>query len=159
MATATTVFEPTVKVSATKLLINNKWVDSASGKTFPTINPATGEVITRVAEADAADVDKAVSAARAAFDNGPWRKKITASQRGNLLYKLADLVEKHADELAQLEALDNGKPYSVARATDPPLPVACWRSSAGRARKVQCKPNPRHGRCFGYPNPDPVAVV
>ncbi len=87
MATATTVIEPTVKVSATKLLINNKWVDSASGKTFPTINPATGEVITRVAEADAADVDKAVSAARAAFDNGPWRKKLTASQRGNLLYK------------------------------------------------------------------------
>ena len=66
MATATTVFEPTVKVSATKLLINNKWTDSASGKAFPTINPATGEVITKVAEADAADVDKAVAAARAA---------------------------------------------------------------------------------------------
>src|SRR5438309_9490914 len=125
MATATTVFEPTVKVSATKLLINHKWVDSASGKTFPTINPATGEVITHVAEAAAADVDKAVSAARAAFDNGPWRKKITASQRGNLLYKLAELIEKHADELAQLEALDNGKPYSVARAADPPPTSPC----------------------------------
>ena len=68
MATATTVFEPTVKVSATKLLINNKWVDSASGKTFPTVNPSTGEVVSNVAEADAADVDKAVAAARAAFE-------------------------------------------------------------------------------------------
>src|SRR6266481_4627865 len=107
MATATTVFEPTVKVSATKLLINNKWLDSASGKTFPTINPATGEAITKVAEADPADVDKAVSAARAAFDNGPWRTKNTASQRANLLYKLGEPNEKHADELAQLEGLDN----------------------------------------------------
>ena len=159
MATATTVFEPTVKVSATKLLINNKWVDSASGKTFPTINPATGEVITRVAEADAADVDKAVSAARAAFDNGPWRKKITASQRGNLLYKLADLIEKHADELAQLEALDNGKPYSVARAADLPLTIACYRYYAGWADKVQGKTIPVQGRYFCYTKHEPVGVV
>src|SRR5271157_5641166 len=108
MATATTVMEPTVKVSATKLLINGEWVSSASGKTFPTINPATAEVITQVAEADAADVDKAVAAARAAFEQGPW-KKMTASQRGQLMYKLADLIEKNADELAQLESLDNGK--------------------------------------------------
>src|SRR5438876_2176931 len=159
MATATTVIEPTVKVSATKLLINNKWVDSASGKTFPTINPATGEVITRVAEADAADVDKAVSAARAAFDNGPWRKKLTASQRGNLLYKLADLIEKHADELAQLEALDNGKPYSVARAADLPLTIACYRYYAGWADKVQGKTIPVQGRYFCYTKHEPVGVV
>src|SRR5438552_4595095 len=159
MATATTVFEPTVKVSETKLLINNKWVDSASGKTFPTINPATGEVITRVAEADAADVDKAVSAARAAFDNGPWRKKITASQRGNLLYKLADLIEKHADELAQLEALDNGKPYSVARAADLPLTIACYRYYAGWADKLQGKTIPVTGRYFTYTKHEPVGVV
>src|SRR5215475_8064123 len=99
MATASTAIEPTVKVSATKLLINNKWVEAASGKTFPTINPSTGEVITHVAEADAADVDKAVAAARAAFEKGSW-KKMTASQRGVLMNKLADLIEKHADELA-----------------------------------------------------------
>src|SRR6266536_1271375 len=159
MATATTVFEPTVKVSATKLLINNKWVDSDSGKTFPTINPATGEVITRVAEADAADVDKAVSAARAASDNGPWRKQLTASQRGNLLYKLADLIEKHADELAQLEALDNGKPYSVARAADLPLTIACYRYYAGWADKVQGKTIPVQGRYFCYTKHEPVGVV
>src|SRR6201993_4509978 len=159
MATATTVFEPTVKVSATKLLINNKWVDSASGKTFPTLNPATGEVISKVAEADAADVDKAVSAARAAFDNGPWRKKLTASQRGVLMNKLADLIEKHADELAQLEALDNGKPYSVARAADLPLTIACYRYYAGWADKLQGKTIPVTGRYFTYTKHEPVGVA
>src|SRR5580704_14955066 len=123
MATATSVIEPKVKVHATKLLINGKWVDAASGKTFPTINPATGDVIAQVAEADAADVDKAVAAARAAFETGAWRRKMTASQRGAMINRLADLIEKHADELAQLEALDNGKPYHIARAADLPLTV------------------------------------
>src|SRR6202035_2067317 len=127
MATATTVIEPKVKVSATELVINGKWVDAASGKTFPTINPSTGEVITQVAEADAADVDKAVTAARAAFETGAWRRKMTASQRGAMINRLADLIEKHADELAQLEALDNGKPYQVAKAPDPPPTVAGYR--------------------------------
>ena len=159
MATATTVFEPTVKVSATKLLINNKWVDSASGKTVPTLNPATGEVISKVAEADAADVDKAVSAARAAFDNGPWRKKLTAAQRGVLMNKLADLIEKHADELAQLEALDNGKPYSVARAADLPLTIACYRYFAGWADKNHGKTIPVQGKYFCYTKHEPVGVV
>src|SRR5438105_3250125 len=94
MATATTAIEPNVKISATKLLINGQWVSSTSGKTFPTINPSTGEVITQVAEADAPDVDKAVSAARAAFETGAWRKKLSASQRGALMYKLADLIKE-----------------------------------------------------------------
>ena len=141
MATATTAFEPTVKVSATKLLINGKWVEAASGKTFATINPATGEPIARVAEADAADVDKAVAAARAAFDKGAWRK-MSAAQRGQLMYKLADLIEKHADELAELESLDNGKPFHVARAADLPLTIACYRYYAGWADKIQGKTIP-----------------
>src|ERR1700686_3893319 len=118
MATATTAIEPNVQISATKLLINGQWVSSASGKTFPTINPSTGEVITQVAEADAPDVDKAVSAARAAFDIGAGSKKLSASQRGALMYKLADLIEKNAGALAQLDSLDNGKPFHVARAAD-----------------------------------------
>jgi len=92
MATATSAMEPKVKINATKLLINNKWVEAASGKTFPTINPSTGDPIAQVAEADAADVDKAVVAARAAFDHGPWRKKLSASARGVLMNKLADLI-------------------------------------------------------------------
>src|SRR5260370_7657925 len=99
MATATTAFEPTVKISATKLLINGQWVNSASGKTFPTINPATGEVITQVAEADAPDVDKALSAARPPFETGPWRKKLTASHRANLIYKLPSPTNHTADQL------------------------------------------------------------
>ena len=101
MATAVAVESP-VKVSATKLLINNQWVNSASGKTFPTINPSTGEEICQISEADAADVDRAVKAARAAF-NGKWRK-MAAAQRGVLINRLADLIEKHGDELAKLEA-------------------------------------------------------
>src|SRR6266700_3866378 len=125
MATASAVMERNVKIGPTKLLINGKWMDSVSGKSFPTVNPSTGEVITQVAEADAPDVDKAVAAARAAFDKGPWRK-MSAAERGVLMYKLADLIEKHADELAQLESLDNGKPYHIARAADLPLTIACY---------------------------------
>ena len=159
MATATTAIEPNVKVGATKLLINNKWVESASGKTFPTVNPSTGDVITQVAEADAADVDKAVAAARAAFDHGPWRKKLSASQRGAMMMKLADLIEKHADELAQLEALDNGKPYHVARAADLPLTIACYRYYAGWADKNQGKTIPVSGHYFCYTKHEPVGVV
>src|ERR1700733_15765217 len=106
--------EPNVKISATKLLINNQWVNSASGKTFPTINPSTGDEICQISEADAPDVDRAVKAARAAF-HGPWRK-MAAAQRGVLINRLADLIEKHAGEVAKLEAFDNGKPYTVARA-------------------------------------------
>src|SRR5215470_6778746 len=159
MATASTAIEPNVKVSATKLLINNKWTDAASGKTFPTINPATGETIAQVAEADAADVDRAVGAARAAFDNGPWRKKLTAAQRGVLMNKLADLIEKNADELAQLEALDNGKPYHVARGADLPLTIACYRYYAGWADKNHGKTIPVQGNYFCYTKHEPVGVV
>src|SRR3981189_1107098 len=115
MATAAAVMESNVKIGPTKLLVNGKWVDSVSGKTFPTINPSTGEVITQVAEADAADVDKAVGAGRAAFEKGAWRK-MSASARGVLMNKLADLIEKNMEELAELESLDNGKPYQVALA-------------------------------------------
>src|SRR6202011_707955 len=158
MATATTVMEPDVKINATKLLINGQWVNSASGKTFPTINPARGEELARIAEADAADVDKAVAAARAAFEKGAWRK-MAASQRGNLMFKLADLIEKHLDELAQLEALDNGKPYSVARAADLPLTIACYRYYAGWADNIQGKTIPVNGNYFTYTKHEPVVVV
>jgi len=159
MATATSVIEPKVKVSATKLLINNKWVDAASGKTFPTINPSTGETIVQVAEADAADVDKAVAAARAAFEKGPWRKKFSAHQRGVLMNKLADLIEKNKEELAELESLDNGKPYHVALAADLPLTIACYRYYAGWADKIHGKTIPVQGNYFCYTKHEPVGVV
>jgi len=158
---ATVVSSPTeirAAVSATKLLINNRWVNSESGKTFPTINPSTGEEICQVAEADASDVDKAVKAARAAFDKGPWRKMF-GSERSRLMNRLADLIEKHADELARLEALDNGKPYSVAKAADLALTVACYRYYAGWADKIQGKTIPITGDYFCYTKHEPVGVV
>ncbi|MGB6076967.1 MAG: aldehyde dehydrogenase family protein, partial [Candidatus Acidiferrales bacterium] len=91
-----------------KLFINGKWVEAASGKTFPTYNPATGEVLANVAEGDREDIDRAVKAARAAFETGPWANKMSPAQRGKLIWKLADLLEKHQEEFAQLESLDNG---------------------------------------------------
>jgi aldehyde dehydrogenase (NAD+) len=141
----------------TKLLINNRWVPSESGKTFATINPSTGEEICQVAEADAADVDKAVKAARAAFE-GPWRK-MRASERGRLLYRLADLIEANADELARLETLDNGKPLSIAKAVDVAKTVACYRYFAGWADKVQGKTIPIDGDFFCYTRHEPIGVV
>jgi aldehyde dehydrogenase (NAD+) len=115
-------------------LINNRWVPSESGRTFATINPSTGEEICQVAEAGAADVDKAVAAARAAFDQGPW-KKMRASERGRMLERLVGLIEQNADELARLETLDNGKPLSIAKAVDVTKTIACYRYfAAGQIR-------------------------
>jgi aldehyde dehydrogenase (NAD+) len=149
--------EVDVTPSVTRLLINNRWVPSESGKTFATINPSTGEEICQVAEADAADVDKAVKAARAAFE-GPWRK-MRASERGRLLYRLADLIEANADELARLETLDNGKPLSIAKAVDVAKTVACYRYFAGWADKVQGKTIPIDGDFFCYTRHEPIGVV
>src|SRR5690348_12716506 len=159
MATAIQNTEPDVAIKQTKLLINNRWVDSVSGKRFDTINPATGEPIAQVAEADKADVDLAVKAARAAFHSkSPWRR-MSAAERGRLLNKLADLIEKNADELATLESLDNGKPKSVAAAADLPLTIACYRYFAGWADKVQGKTIPINGDYFCYTRLEPVGVV
>src|SRR5450755_148730 len=149
--------ESQAAVSATKLLINGQWVNSESGKTFATINPTTGKEICQVAEADAADVNKAVKAARAAF-NGPWRK-MSGSERGRLLNKLADLIERNAEELARLESLDNGKPFAVAKAADLTLTVACYRYYAGWADKLQGKTIPVNGDYFTYTKHEPVGVV
>lgn len=121
---------------AKKMLINGRWTESASGKTFPVYNPATGEVITQVAEGDMEDIDRAVKAARAAFDRGPW-SKMTASQRGRLIWKLGDLLEEHLEEFAELESLDNGKPVSIARAADVPLAADMFRYMAGWATKIE----------------------
>ena len=159
---ATTASSPTEKrvaMPATKLLINGRWVESISGKRFATINPATGEAICDVAEADAADVNLAVKAARAAFHSkSPWRR-MSAAERGHLLNRLADLIEKHADELARLESLDNGKPYTIAKAADLPLSIACYRYYAGWADKVQGKTIPIAGDYFCYTRHEPVGVV
>jgi aldehyde dehydrogenase (NAD+) len=141
-----------------QLLIGGKWVNAVSGKTFPTVNPATEEVICHVAEGDAADIDLAVKAARKAFESGAWTKA-NASDRGRMLNKLADLIETHADELAALEALDNGKPLSVAKAADLPLVIKCYRYYAGWADKIHGKTIPIEGDYFCYTRHEPVGVV
>ena len=119
-----------------QMFINGKWVNSASGKTFPTYNPATGEVLAQIAEGDREDIDRAVNAARAAFDKGPWRT-MTPSERGRMIWKLADLIEKHREEFAQLESLDNGKPVTVARVADVPHAADLFRYMAGWATKIE----------------------
>jgi aldehyde dehydrogenase (NAD+) len=139
-------------------LINNRWVPSESGKTFATINPSTGEEICQIAEADAPDVEKAVKAARRAFEHGPWRK-LPASERGRMLHRLADLIEKNADELAALESLDNGKPVGIAKAVDVAATVGCFRYFAGWSDKIHGKTIPVDGPFFCYTRHEPVGVV
>src|SRR6202034_2921811 len=98
-----------------QLFIDGQWTDAASGQTFETPNPATGETLARVAEGDAEDINRAVRAARRAFEEGPWGR-MTPSDRGRIIWKIGDLILEHAEELAQLESLDNGKPVAVALA-------------------------------------------
>jgi aldehyde dehydrogenase (NAD+) len=160
MATVLTEPQTTkIPIKQTKILIDNKWVSSVSGKTFETINPATGELLASVAEADSADVDLAVKAARKAFHSKAHWRRMSASERGKLLNRLADLIEKNADELATLESLDNGKPKHVAAAADLPLVIACYRYYAGWADKIQGKTIPISGDYFCYTRHEPVGVV
>jgi phenylacetaldehyde dehydrogenase len=118
-----------------RMLIDGRFVLAASGKTFPVYNPATGDVVARVPEAEAEDVNRAVSAARRAFDEGPW-SKMSPSQRGQLLWKVADLLEANLEEFAEIESLDNGKPLTVARVADLPLAIDMFRYMAGWATKI-----------------------
>ncbi len=147
-----------------KMLINNQWVESVSGKTFPVYNPATGEVMAYVAEGDAKDVDLAVKAARNAFQSGPWRT-ITASARGKMMWKLADLIEKNLEEFAELESLDNGKPLTVARAADVPLVAELFRYMAGWTTKLEGNTIPLSvpyapgAKFLAYTQREPVGVV
>src|SRR5499425_2374053 len=119
-----------------KLFIDGRWADAASGKTFETPNPATGETLARVAEGAAEDIDRAVRAARKAFEEGPW-SRMTPSERGRIIWKIGDLILEHLDELAQLESLDNGKPFAVARAADVPLSADLFHYMAGWATKIE----------------------
>src|ERR1700726_1426057 len=147
-----------------KMLINGQWVNSASGKTFPTYNPATGEVLAHVAEGDREDIERAVAAARRAFDNGPWRK-MTAPERGRMIWKLADLLEQHTEEFGYIESLDNGKPLSIAKAADVPLAVDLFRYMAGWATKIEGNTIPLSvpytpgAKYLAYTLREPVGVV
>jgi len=119
-----------------KLFINGQWTEAASGKTFETPNPATGQTLARVAEGNSEDIDRAVRAARNAFDDGPWGR-LTPSERGRIIWRIGDLILAHAEELAQLETLDNGKPYAVALGADVPLAADMFHYMAGWATKIE----------------------
>ena len=152
----TTVAAP--KIRQTNMLIGGKWLESRSGKRFATVNPVNEQVIAEVAEADTADVDAAVKAARAAFDSGPW-SRMDARDRGRLMNKLADLMEANLEELAALESLDNGKPIRDARAADLPLSIDCLRYYAGWADKLTGDTIPIRGNYFCYTRREPVGVA
>jgi aldehyde dehydrogenase (NAD+) len=141
-----------------RLLIDGQWVDGA--KKFDTINPATGEVLTQIAEASHADVDRAVVAARRAFEdrNGGWRK-LSASERGRMVWKLADLIEKNIDEFAELETLDNGKPIFESRYVDMPMVIDVLRYYAGWATKIHGETVNSFETAFTYTLREPVGVV
>ncbi|MEZ6042230.1 MAG: aldehyde dehydrogenase family protein [Planctomycetaceae bacterium] len=155
--TSTTVSVTPPAIRQTGILIGDEFRPSVSGKTFPTVNPATEEVICEVAEGDAADVNLAVHAARSAFENGPW-SRMDARDRGQLLHKLADLAERHIDELAALETLDNGKPINDSRTADLPLVIDCLRYYAGWADKIHGSTIPVRGDYFCYTRREPIGV-
>src|SRR6476659_1639803 len=146
------------KLEPGRLLIDGQWVDGS--KKFATINPATEEVLTQVVEASSADVDRAVQAARRAFEdrNGPWRK-LSASERGRLIWKLSDLVEKNIDEMAELETLDNGKPIFESRYVDMPMVIDVLRYYAGLATKIHGETVNALESAFTYTLREPVGVV
>ena len=142
------------------MLIDGHIVQAASGKTFAVYDPATGSVIANVPEGDKADVDLAVAAARRAFDDGVWAK-VGPSGRGQMLWKLSDLIEKNLEQLAELESIDNGKPYAVARVADLPLAVDMFRYMAGWATKITGSTLPLSlpGEYLSYTAREPVGVV
>ncbi len=145
------------KVRLTKLFIDNKWVDPVDGGDFETYNPATGEVLAKVAAGDKADVDKAVKAARRALDSGPW-STMDAADRGRLLFKLADLVDQHADEMASLESLNCGKTITDSKG-DMAGVANTLRYYAGWADKVEGRTVPVRGNFLSYTLRQPVGVV
>ncbi|MFL6228307.1 MAG: aldehyde dehydrogenase family protein, partial [Pyrinomonadaceae bacterium] len=139
-----------------QLFIDGKFVDAESGKTFTSPNPATGETLAEVAEADKADIDKAVQAARRAFE-GKW-SKISARERGRMLYKLAGLIESRAKELAELETADNGKPIRESMYIDIPAVAENFEYFAGWATKIEGETIPVPGQFFNYTLREPVGV-
>jgi len=149
--------------SPRQMLIGGEWVEAASGKTFPAYNPATGEVLGYAPEGDAEDIDRAVKAARKAFESGPW-PKTTPAERERLIHKLADLIEQNSEEFAQLDTLNNGMPIASGRAFAAAA-VSVLRYSAGWATKIEgstlpiSTPNTAEDKYFAYTLREPVGVV
>jgi len=146
------------KVKPGQLFIDGKWVDAAGGKTYSTVNPATGDVITQVADGGEADVDTAVIAARRAFESGPWAQ-MAASDRARILWKMGDLVDKYNEDLGTLETLDNGKPIFESRYVDIPMVAEVFRYYAGWCTKICGETVPVKGPFLHYTLREPLGVV
>ncbi|KQK08537.1 hypothetical protein BRADI_2g42360v3 [Brachypodium distachyon] len=149
---------PEVEIKYTKLFINGQFVDAASGKTFETRDPRTGEVIARIAEGDKADIDLAVKAAREAFDNGPW-PRMPGCARGRILNKFADLVDSHIEELAALDTVDAGKLFMMGKLVDIPGGANLLRYYAGAADKIHGETLKMTRPLHGYTLKEPLGVV
>jgi len=157
-AAAEELIIPPVQINYTQNLINGQFVDAVSGKTFPTYDPRTGEVIAHIAEGDAEDINRAVAAARKAFDEGPW-PRMTAYERSRILMRFADLVEKHSDEIAALETWNNGKPYEQAATAELPLFVRLFYYYAGWADKIHGLTVPADGDYHVQTLHEPIGVA
>ncbi len=147
-----------LEIRYTECFIGGRWVPASDGRTFPTINPATEELLAEVAFCSDRDVDLAVRAARSAFEDGPW-PRMDARDRGKLLYRLCDLMERDAEELATLETLDNGKPIRDSRNLDVPGAIETLRYYAGYADKIHGQTIPVRGQRLCYTRREPVGVV
>jgi phenylacetaldehyde dehydrogenase len=151
--------------AARRLLIDGEWVEAASGRTFPTVDPATEEVLAEVARGGAEDVERAVRAARRAFDHGSEWRRMTPSDRGRLIHRIGDLILEHADELATLESLDNGKPRTIARVADVALAADIFHYMSGWTTKLEGNTIPISAltapgaRFHAYTAREPVGVV
>src|SRR5688572_17853365 len=155
---APTMTDTLAPVKAAKLIIDGHAVDAASGEVFTTRNPATEEPICEVAKAGAADVDRAVKAARSAFEQGPW-PKMKPAERQRILWRLGDLILEHADEIARLETLDNGKPIFESRQIDLPMVAGCFHYFAGWVTKLGGETVPVSPAFLTYTLREPVGVV
>lgn len=145
-------------IKFTKLFINGEFVDSISGKTFETVDPRTGEVITRVSEGNGEDVDLAVKAARHAFDHGPW-PRLSGSERGRIMMKFADLIEENIEEIAALDAINGGKLFSFCKLLDVPGAAKSLRYYAGAADKIHGTVLKLSKGLQGYTLREPIGVV
>ncbi|VTJ86815.1 Hypothetical predicted protein [Marmota monax] len=149
---------PNLEIKYTKIFINNEWQNSESGRVFPVYNPATGEQVCEVQEADKADIDKAVQAARLAFSLGSVWRRMDASERGRLLDKLADLVERDRAFLATMESLNGGKPFLQAFYVDLQGVIKTLRYYAGWADKIHGMTIPVDGDYFTFTRHEPIGV-
>src|SRR2546428_428404 len=146
------------KIAPGRLYIGGQWVDALASGTFPTINPATEEPLTQVAEGRAEDIDRAVRAARQAFETGTWAK-MSGADRGRILWKIGDLLDARVTEIAEIETRDSGKTITESSRVDIPMAADCFRYFAGWASKIEGGTIPVRAPCFNYTLREPLGVV